>query len=63
MYKDEPRRILPTIDAEMKKRIDKADIVSKDKKDGIKKPPKVVSTINKKYNKIWVILLKGIIFS
>lgn len=34
---EETRRILPIIDIEMKKKIEKADIVSKDKKDGIKK--------------------------
>ncbi|XP_012230798.1 DNA topoisomerase 2 [Linepithema humile] len=34
---DQTRRIVPIIDVEMKKKIEKADIVSKDKKDGIKK--------------------------
>ncbi|XP_011340698.1 DNA topoisomerase 2 isoform X1 [Ooceraea biroi] len=38
-YKGEDtRRILPVIDVELKKKIEKADIVSKDKKEGIKKP-------------------------
>ncbi|XP_011691623.1 PREDICTED: DNA topoisomerase 2 isoform X2 [Wasmannia auropunctata] len=32
------RRIVPIIDVELKKKIEKADIVSKDKKEGIKKP-------------------------
>lgn len=35
---DDTRRILPVIDVELKKKIEKADIVSKDKKEGIKKP-------------------------
>ncbi|XP_076167856.1 DNA topoisomerase 2 isoform X2 [Ptiloglossa arizonensis] len=35
------RRIVPTIDIELKKKIEKAEIVSKDKKEGIKKQPKV----------------------
>lgn len=34
---EETRRIVPIIDVELKKKIEKADIVSKDKKDGIKK--------------------------
>lgn len=38
---DEMRKIIPTIDGELKKKIEKADIVSKDKKDGIKKQPRV----------------------
>lgn len=38
-YKTEDtRRIAPVIDVELKKKIEKADIVSKDKKEGIKKP-------------------------
>lgn len=38
-YKGEDtRRILPVIDVELKKKIEKADIVSKDKKEGVKKP-------------------------
>ncbi|CAL7944561.1 unnamed protein product [Xylocopa violacea] len=37
---DSIRRIVPVIDIELKKKIDKADIVSKDKKEGIKKVPK-----------------------
>ncbi|KAK2587990.1 hypothetical protein KPH14_004067 [Odynerus spinipes] len=41
-YKDEEtRRIVPIIDNELKKKIEKADIVSKDKKEGIKKQPKI----------------------
>lgn len=41
-YKEEDtRRIVPTIDIELKKKIEKADIVSKDKKEGIKKQPKI----------------------
>ncbi|XP_015124561.1 DNA topoisomerase 2 isoform X3 [Diachasma alloeum] len=41
LYKvDNSRRIVPTIDNDLKKRIEKADIVSKDKKDGIKKAPR-----------------------
>ncbi|XP_076297537.1 DNA topoisomerase 2 isoform X2 [Lasioglossum baleicum] len=32
------RRVVPVIDTELKKKIEKADIVSKDKKEGIKKP-------------------------
>lgn len=39
---DDIRRILPIIDVELKKKIEKAEIVSKDKKEGIKKQPKVV---------------------
>ncbi|XP_024882454.1 DNA topoisomerase 2 isoform X2 [Temnothorax curvispinosus] len=35
---EDTRRILPVIDVELKKKIEKADIVSKDKKEGIKKP-------------------------
>ncbi|XP_053982250.1 DNA topoisomerase 2 isoform X2 [Hylaeus volcanicus] len=35
------RRIVPVIDTELKKKIEKADIVSKDKKEGIKKQPRV----------------------
>ncbi|XP_011866622.1 PREDICTED: DNA topoisomerase 2 isoform X2 [Vollenhovia emeryi] len=35
---DDTRRIVPFIDVELKKKIEKADIVSKDKKEGIKKP-------------------------
>lgn len=38
---DEMRKITPIIDGELKKKIEKADIVSKDKKDGIKKQPRV----------------------
>lgn len=34
---DDIRRIVPIIDTELKKKIEKADIVSKDKKEGIKK--------------------------
>ncbi|XP_011297217.1 DNA topoisomerase 2 isoform X2 [Fopius arisanus] len=42
LYKVEnSRRILPLIDSDLKKRIEKADIVSKDKKDGVKKAPRV----------------------
>lgn len=42
LYRDEdPRRIEPTIDAEMKKKIEKAETVSRDKKDGIKRERKV----------------------
>ncbi|XP_011135016.1 DNA topoisomerase 2 isoform X1 [Harpegnathos saltator] len=37
-YKEDTRRIVPVIDVELKKKIEKADIVSKDKKEGIKKP-------------------------
>ncbi|XP_051156221.1 DNA topoisomerase 2 [Leptopilina boulardi] len=37
----EMRKIVPIIDGELKKKIEKADIVSKDKKEGIKKQPKV----------------------
>lgn len=41
-YKQEDtRRIVPVIDTELKKKIEKADIVSKDKKEGIKRQPKV----------------------
>ncbi|XP_011872307.1 PREDICTED: DNA topoisomerase 2-alpha-like, partial [Vollenhovia emeryi] len=35
---DDTRRIVPFTDVELKKKIEKADIVSKDKKEGIKKP-------------------------
>ncbi|XP_036151138.1 DNA topoisomerase 2 isoform X2 [Monomorium pharaonis] len=35
---EDTRRIAPVIDVELKKKIEKADIVSKDKKEGIKKP-------------------------
>ncbi|XP_014482998.1 PREDICTED: DNA topoisomerase 2 isoform X2 [Dinoponera quadriceps] len=35
---EDTRRIIPVIDVELKKKIEKADIVSKDKKEGIKKP-------------------------
>ncbi|XP_076674328.1 DNA topoisomerase 2 [Andrena cerasifolii] len=35
---DDVRRILPIIDEELKKKIEKAEIISKDKKEGIKKP-------------------------
>ncbi|CAB0028142.1 unnamed protein product [Trichogramma brassicae] len=38
---DETRRIVPVIDNEMKKKIEKADIATKDKKDGIKKEKRV----------------------
>lgn len=38
---DDIRRILPIIDDELKKKIEKADIMSKDKKEGIKKQPKI----------------------
>ena len=38
---DDIRRILPIIDEELKKKIEKAEIVSKDKKEGIKKQPKI----------------------
>ncbi|XP_014222609.1 DNA topoisomerase 2 isoform X1 [Trichogramma pretiosum] len=38
---DETRRIVPMIDNEMKKKIEKADIATKDKKDGIKKEKRV----------------------
>lgn len=42
IYKQEDtRRIVPIIDNEMKKKIEKADIMTKDKKDGIKKERKV----------------------
>jgi len=34
---DDTRRIVPVIDVELKKKIEKADTVSKDKKEGIKK--------------------------
>lgn len=34
---EDTRRIVPIIDVELKKKIEKADIVSKDKKEGIKK--------------------------
>ncbi|XP_043264993.1 DNA topoisomerase 2 isoform X1 [Colletes gigas] len=34
------RRVIPTIDIELKKKIEKAEIVSKDKKEGIKKQPR-----------------------
>lgn len=38
VYKvEDARRILPIIDQELKKKIDKADTAVKDKKDGIKK--------------------------
>lgn len=41
-YKQEDtRRIVPVIDTELKKKIEKADIVSKDKKEGIKRQPKI----------------------
>lgn len=41
-YKNEDtRRIVPVIDVELKKKIEKADIVSKDKKEGIIKKPRV----------------------
>lgn len=41
-YKNEDtRRIVPIIDVELKKKIEKADIVSKDKKEGIVKKPRV----------------------
>ncbi|XP_012272821.1 DNA topoisomerase 2 [Orussus abietinus] len=41
-YKGEDtRRIAPIIDTDLKKKIEKADIVAKDKKDGIKKQPKI----------------------
>lgn len=43
IYTDEQRRIVPIIDDDMKKKVEKADTVFKDKKDGIKKPPRVVS--------------------
>ncbi|XP_033222004.1 DNA topoisomerase 2 isoform X2 [Belonocnema kinseyi] len=42
---DGMRRVVPIIDTELKKKIEKADIVSKDKKDGIKKQPKVKKEI------------------
>lgn len=43
LYKNEDsRRIVPVIDTEMKKKIEKADIVTKDKKEGIKKERKVL---------------------
>nr|XP_033326918.1 DNA topoisomerase 2 isoform X1 [Megalopta genalis] len=35
---DTIRRVVPVIDIELKKKIEKADIMSKDKKEGIKKP-------------------------
>lgn len=35
---EDTRRIVPVINVELKKKIEKADIVSKDKKEGIKKP-------------------------
>ncbi|KAG7209142.1 hypothetical protein KM043_015285 [Ampulex compressa] len=38
---DDIRKIVPVIDVELKKKIEKADIVSKDKKEGIKKPGRV----------------------
>lgn len=38
---DAKRKIEAVIDTELKKKIEKADIVSKDKKDGVKKQPKV----------------------
>ncbi|XP_063973742.1 DNA topoisomerase 2 isoform X2 [Diachasmimorpha longicaudata] len=42
LYKVEnSRRIIPTIDSDLKKRIEKADTLSKDKKEGIKKAPRV----------------------
>lgn len=34
---EDTRRIVPIIDGELKKKIEKADIVTKDKKEGIKK--------------------------
>lgn len=41
-YKNEDtRRIVPVIDVELKKKIEKADIVSKDKKEGIVKKSRV----------------------
>ncbi|XP_034948461.1 DNA topoisomerase 2 [Chelonus insularis] len=41
LYKaEEVRKIEPIIDSDLKKRIEKADIVSKDKKEGIKKAPR-----------------------
>lgn len=41
-YKNEDtRRIVPVIDVELKKKIEKADIVSKDKKEGIIKKSRV----------------------
>ncbi|XP_043274245.1 DNA topoisomerase 2 isoform X2 [Venturia canescens] len=48
IYTDEQRRIVPTIDDEMKKKVEKADTVFKDKKDGIKKPPRVLKKDMKK---------------
>ncbi|XP_032456778.1 DNA topoisomerase 2 isoform X2 [Nasonia vitripennis] len=42
IYKEEDtRRIVPVIDTELKKKIEKADIVVKDKKEGIKKERKI----------------------
>ncbi|XP_011505758.1 PREDICTED: DNA topoisomerase 2 isoform X2 [Ceratosolen solmsi marchali] len=42
IYKEEDtRRVLPIIDTELKKKIEKADIVVKDKKEGIKKERRV----------------------
>ncbi|XP_066589354.1 DNA topoisomerase 2 [Prorops nasuta] len=38
---DEIRKITPIIDKELMKKIERANIVSKDKKDGIKKQPKI----------------------
>lgn len=38
---EDTRRILPVIDVELKKKIEKADIVSKDKKEGIIRKPRV----------------------
>ncbi|XP_017754472.1 PREDICTED: DNA topoisomerase 2 [Eufriesea mexicana] len=38
---DDIRRIVPIIDIELKRKIEKADIVSKDKKEGIKKHQKI----------------------
>ena len=51
IYKEEnTRRIEPVIDNELKKKIEKADIVTKDKKDGIKKERKVNKLIYGRIN-------------
>lgn len=51
---EDTRRIVPVIDVELKKKIEKADIVSKDKKEGIKKPRVSLSSLS---NYIFVIVI------
>lgn len=45
LYKEQKRKVEAIIDVELKKKIEKAESLSKDKKDGVKKEKKVLTLI------------------